>query len=180
MTLNSVNPSQPRRTFVDLGGGGNGLAVTWTSSGIFAQTQDPVLGSQIGGNGGASSDTAALVYNPTIADLGVSKEWVVSLDVDATSATFNLFVDGAKVGSVGGVGTNDWAGGDNGRFFGLSGSVLTDIFTGGTGAVGPGATEATASNLRIYNNTFVATVPEPSALMLCGLGGIALILRRRK
>ena len=91
----------------------------------------------------------------------------------------NLFVDGSLIGSVGGVPMTDWAGGDGGGFFLLSGSVLTDIFSAGTGAVGPEGSLASASNFRLYNDTFVA-VPEPSSALLFGLSGLALLFRRNK
>lgn len=177
MTIRSLNPIASRRTLVDMGGGVIGFSVTWTNAGIFAQIQDttPNPDSKLGGNG--SGSTSTLVYPVTAADIGVSREWVVSLDVDATSSTLNLFVDGALIGSVGGVGVTDWAGGDSGGFFTRQGTVLTDAFTSGGGANGPTIAEATASEFRLYGNTFA--VPEPSSILLLVLGGPFLARRKR-
>ena len=160
-----------RRTFVELGGGGNGFSVTWTGPNVFVQSQDLGVAptSQIGGNG--SGDTGAATYVVDAADLNVERSWVASLSTSATSSTLRLFVDGEQIANVSGVPITDWAGNDGGGFFFLGGgSVLTDAFTSGTGAIGPIAADATANTatgLRLYEAT---TVVGPVHSWIAGVG----------
>jgi len=185
MTLLKIapDPAGSRRSIVDLGGGGTGLSVVWNAAGIFAQTQQAP--SQIGGNG--SGDTAALKYVPTAADLNVERSWVVSLDVDGTSATMNLFVDNALIGSVSGVPSTDWAGGDSGGFWARGGTVLLETFGSGSGAVGPDGNDASVNlttGLRLYEDTFVVppAIPEPMTMLAVGMSvaGVGGYVRRRR
>jgi len=181
MTFLDIDDSAANtRILVDLGNGsGSGLSVVWNqgSSAIRVQAEDG--SSQMGGNG--SGDTAALEYLLTNADVDVSKTWVVSIDVDGTSSTLNLFVDSVLIGSVSGVPITDWAVQDDGGFFANGGTgTLREAFTNAGSASPPNSEEAVAdSDLRFYQDTFVQVIPAPAALP-AGLAMIGLVVMRRR
>ena len=129
---------------------------------------------QIGGNG---SDLIAFL-DPNTNDVDV----VASIAFAGGNATLNLFVDGVHIGSESGV-SSDWSGVNDGGYDATGGaSVLAPNFTSPSPAWG-GASSINASydtDLSLYSGVAVTSVPEPSSTALLGLGGLALILRRRK
>lgn len=186
MTLVATSPvGTARRTIFEFGGGnGTGTSVTWFGNTIFAQVEQGT--SQLGGNGN-NGDSAALSYSVSAGDLNVEKTWTVSIDTDAANPTMTLFVDNVLIGSVtANVSVTDWSGTNDGGFWNpavAGNSVLLESHANGTGAIRPPATEATVNlttGLRMYEDTFVNVVPEPSAISLLALSGLALLRRRRK
>ena len=173
------DPISSRRSLVEFGGGTTGLTVSWVGDQVSVQHQNGAV--QLGGDG--SGTTGALAYTVTGADIGVERTWAVSIDMGGGTTTLNMFVDSQLVGSVTGGSSADWAGGDNGAFWGRSGTILLETFGSGSGAVGPDGNDATVNlttGLRLYEDTVLTAVPEPSVLGL-GLGGLLVlrVLRRR-
>ncbi|BDS06101.1 hypothetical protein NT6N_11410 [Oceaniferula spumae] len=156
------------------GGGGTGTSLIVRANGTDYEIvfQHENGANQLGGDGSA---LIALVAPDT-----ENVEIVASLGfTSGTEATLNLFVGGTKIGSFTGLST-DWAGTNDGGFDATGGgSILAANFSNQNfvGASARGITYDT--DLKLYSDVFVSEVPEPSSTALLGLGGVALMMRRR-
>jgi len=98
----------------------------------------------------------------------------------------NLYVNGALASTTSGITGGDWSGGD--------GAALGTLGQANTGGIGNGQanTESFDGEMAIFRayrdrvltagevaDNYNAVIPEPSATLLCGLGAIALLRRRR-
>lgn len=156
-----------------IGNNANAVGV-WTDQGALANDTDWRLTTN-------ESITMTINQTVTIDSFGTLSGWNGSDFISITSSAFdNLtgyttggfsYVDGVGEGTI----TYDRANGgtpNTGMVFGQGGnSVLT--LTAGTDVVITG----NGASVRDLN---VTAVPEPSSSALLGLGGLALILRRRK
>jgi len=186
MTFLTLDPNSTREFVFEVGNGAsNGISAIYKDdeNRIYVQAESGT--SRLGGKSGGN--TGPLFYQMTNADLSVSRSWVVSLDVDATAATLNLFVDGTLIGSVTGNGFSDWSDQIQAAYFEDGDNTGGNPLREGFDAAGLDATltagEATAdSHLRFYENVFVTPVPEPEAfvLTLFGVAGLGLICWRRR
>jgi len=109
------------------------------------------------GTGGTAANIASGV--DTSDGTWRSVRLVGSAGINALDATFELFIDGASVG------TSQLAGGAS--------HTMTNVRVGGR--IGEDVRYAAAGI-----DEFIIATPEPSSVALLGLGGMAFILRRRK
>ena len=175
--LGATSGGAVARTLFEFGGGsGTGISLN-LRKGLVAGKFEIIFAHetgliQIGGN----SSSLISILDPNTADVDV----VASIAFGSGNATLNLFVDGIHIGSDSGV-SSDWAGVNHGGYDATGeSSVLAPNFSNGTWG---GASEINASydtDLSLYSGVAVTLVPEPSSAALLGLGGLALIMRRRK
>jgi hypothetical protein len=139
---------------------------SWQDSGLSATNQttagrlSPIAGS-----------TAVIVpWAAGTTDSIVLVGWSANLGTTWTAASANLNNNNALAGIAGNI------------FFGVSHTGFINAAPGNPGAV-PFGTAATASGLPINSlNTqlFLVQVPEPTTIALAGLGGLSVLLFRRR
>lgn len=107
----------------------------------------------------------------------------ITASLDLSASILNLFVSDTLAGTATGVALADWSGGNDGGFFQIGGgAALKPNFSnaGSPEYTPPLVTEAEAiSGLRMYGDTFVNAVPEPTQVSLLALAGLALLRRKR-
>ncbi|BDS08103.1 hypothetical protein NT6N_31430 [Oceaniferula spumae] len=168
----TTNPSGEHTLFEFGGGNGTGLSLILSTFNNRIRLQAEQGGNQVG-NADALLNSIPLNQTVTVTS---------SLDLDPTSSTLNLFINNVLVSSVTGDPMSDWSGTDGAGYFSRNGSILRPNFGNSTSGYGaPTASDAEViSDLRFYNDTFVATVPEPSSCVFLSLAGFGLVLRRKK
>ena len=166
----TADPSGEHTLFEFGGGAGTGISLILSTFNNRIRFQ-----AEQGANQAGVADVSLL-------GIPLNEVVTVTASLQLSSSTLNLFINNELVSSVSGPTLTDWAGGNEGGFFAPGGNaVLRPNFGNGTAAAypGPTPTDATAiSGLRFYENTFVASVPEPSTSLLA-LMAIFGLLRRR-
>jgi len=188
-----VAPSSGDYALFEVGASAYGTSLVLQPTRLAVQTdadgsQDQNTGSVLGGNNGGEILNADLPYGD-----GQSHQFTVSLHLDHTTPSnsiLNLFIDDVLKLSVSPVtdkpstySASSWAGGNKGAYFLTSQNPSGVLYPAGNEAAfkGPDASLATAdSDLNIYYDTFVESVPEPSSVMLLAFGGLGIFLRRRR
>jgi hypothetical protein len=149
--------------YMDNGGGAQGATV----SGITYATYDVYI-YQDGGNNNKSG---------TYQVLDASDDTVLASQNSYDRATFTgTYVEASSVG-IGGTGLDINGDPINSNYIKFTGLTTTDIKIRATGFNLPGESTQRAG---ISGFQIVDAVPEPSTTALLGLGGLALIFRRRK
>ena len=112
-------------------------------------------------------------YNPFVISFDTTvSEAAFEMTTNGTTDTFTALLGGAIVETANTT-TGGW------RFYGFTGIIFDEIRVGIGGEVGTGnSRHMRMDNLQI--GAAAAAVPEPSSTALLGLGGLALILRRRR
>lgn len=157
----------------------------WSSSGTFSGAYSSY------GNGGGAANTA-LTLTTTVTGLASDTYDVFAVYISrndgvtdggvAAALSGNSLVDYADVSGASGGATAISLGVSSGEWEAFA--VKVGTVTGTGFAVDAGVLSSTDSGSGIQRNTYVGVayqaVPEPSSAALLGLGGLALILRRRK
>ena len=171
VNIKSTNPAG-ERVFFEFGGG-NGIGSSLVYSGFndtlrFQSEQT-----------GVSALGSLLI---PLSNVPLNQPLTITASIDLSEARLNLFI-GETLYTTIGTALTDWAGGNEGGFFAIGGnSALKPNFSNAASPeyTSPLSSEAEAlSELRIYGNTFVDSVPEPSSIFLVAIGGLGLIRRHR-
>ena len=112
-------------------------------------------------------------YNPFVISFDTTvSEAAFEMVTNGTTDTFTALLGGAIVETAS-ITTGGW------RFYGFTGIMFDEIRVGIGGEIGTGnSRHMRMDNLQI--GAAAAAVPEPSSTALLGLGGLALMLRRRR
>lgn len=157
-----------------LGGKGNtgSTAVGWS---IFIENGTIIT--RLGGGGTGNRASQSIGFTDT-------NVWHhVAMVIDNTAGTVTAYLDGSNVGWANG------GGGPSGNTF-TAGTDISDTssLTVGISSGGTAEFRGEIDDFRLYNEALdqagvlasMQAIPEPSSAALLGLGGLAMILRRRK
>ncbi len=177
---NTAGKSGTLNALVDSDGTTTGASVTWTSSNTWGQGT-----ANADANDGVGDAQLARGYlddgDPgiTITAMGLEPKYNVIIYLssgDTNEGTFqDITVNGTSYSVTGPI--TQYATGDGVNYWDASNTITITGLTGDLSIQGPtksGHDRASIGGLQIE------TVPEPSSTALLGLGGLALILRRRK
>lgn len=159
--------------FLGSKGNAGSTAVGWS---IFIENDSLIARLGGGGSGNRASQSVDIT--------GQADSWHhVAFVIDNTAGTVTGYLNGSTTGWTNG------GGGPSGNTF-TAGTDISDAsqLRLGISGIGTGEFRGELDDFRIYNEALDATgvsasmvaIPEPSSTALVGLGGLALILRRRK
>ena len=161
----------------------DGFTVSW----VGGRNPADAAGANYGGNSNLDAVSQQILWGTggggstqpviTITGLSASTQYNITVfsGINTTTVDYTLDVNAGGTGSVSDTGNAidsdaEWA----------SGTPFTTTVTTGTGAGSDTITLVTSGGNATPWGLGIETVPEPSSAALLGLGGLALILRRRK